>query len=430
MNSFFTKENGVTLVAMVISIVIFIIVAAITISSIVNENVVGKAQEASAEYARSTAMDDIKIDLISVQKQHQGRITEDLFYETVEKYGTISERNMDTGYLTTTNGNYRIALIELFDGAFSEELPDEEEPEDPDDPNNPDNPGGGSNGNGNGNGGSGQDDPDTPTEEPKGFYARYYTGTSKGNVLVISNTGSFDYTKVTKRDESLASLYNELASTTNYQAMANGTVQNPNAYPWQFYTIHYVFTIGTDIPVPTLEGFFKGCKELYYIDLSGCKLSNCRNASYMFAYTEGLNINHFDVDMSAVTDMSYFFSGNKNVDLTRELSYIDIKNVTSIEGMFNGASIRGNKTGYIKESSYSDNYIEISYLDLTSFDFTKIAPAQGFQKLFYGTNSLHYVLLNKTWQMNYYCPNSYTKTLYELRSRYQPIPDVYILEVD
>ena len=251
--------------------------------------------------------------------------------------------------------------------------------------------------------------------------------------MVISNIGSFDFTKVTSKDNSLNGLYSDLTAANNYSTLINGTFNYEDSYPWQYYNIQYVITIGNNITFPTLYGFFRGCKGLYHIDLSGCDFSGCTDASYMFAYTEELNITHFDVDMSSVRNMSFFFSGNKNASL--DISYIDISNVQNVKGMFNDCSnLKGNKTGFIKRAGY-DEYDEITYFDLTSFDFTNINSEDGFRYLFNGTNVLHYVLLNPTWKNNYYAPSkSYLKTLYEYQGyvyKYQPVEEnVYILGVD
>ena len=48
----FNKEKGITLVALMITIIILIILAAVTIFSVTNHNIIGKATTGTEEYAK------------------------------------------------------------------------------------------------------------------------------------------------------------------------------------------------------------------------------------------------------------------------------------------------------------------------------------------------------------------------------------------
>ena len=398
MNSFFTEDKGITLLIAVISIIVLLVIAGVSIAGIMNGDVLNRTKEGSKEYSRNTKIDDIKVDLLSVQKKNNGKMPENDFYETVAKYGTISERNLDSGYLTTTEGNFKIDLIELFDGEFAEQIPDDEPEEEPDEPDDP--------GIGGGQPGT------TPTGEQKGTFARYYPNVGDyGNVLVISNIGSYDFSKVTNRDNSLTNLYAELAAATTYSNLINGAFAYDGYYPWQSYDIQYVITIGTGIKFPTLKAFFRGCKGLFYIDLAGCDFSTCTDASYMFAYTERLKVDHFNVDMTAVKDMSFMFSGNKN-DTLSLINKIDTKNATTIKGMFNDCSnLKGNKKGYRK---IGNQYVEETYLDLTHFNVKNVIEPDGFKNLVQGCNLLTNIGINTSWKNNYKFSNADSNRNYYL----------------
>ena len=400
MNNRYTEDKGITLITAVVSIIVLLIIAGISMSGIMNGGTLSKSKEASHEYGRATVMDDIKIDIIAVQKKNNGKMTEDQFYETVQKYGSVDVKDIETGYLTTSDGKYKISLKELYDGEFAPASQGGSNVDDGGDGGENNHGNGGTVGGG-GNGGTGDPEEPTTPEDPevRGFYVRYYPNVyGSDDILVLSNINTFNFSKVTSKDSSLSAIYTALQNATNYNEMVSGTLEYYGYYPWQGYDISYVITIGNGLRIPTLKGFFSGCKNLYHVDLSGCDLSSCTDASYMFAQTNNLNISKFDVDMSAVRDMSYMFSGNSDTEID-EVRYLDTSKVTNLKGMFKDCSrLRGNDDIYIKTDEYiSDRYTSVSYFDLTSFDVSKVT---NFSEIFDGTNSLQYVSVNKKWKDN------------------------------
>ena len=67
MNNKITKNNGITLVALVVTIVILLILAGISISAITQTGLFGKAKQATEKYKESEEKERIQTELYSMQ---------------------------------------------------------------------------------------------------------------------------------------------------------------------------------------------------------------------------------------------------------------------------------------------------------------------------------------------------------------------------
>ena len=108
------EKKGITLIALVITIVILIILSTITINFAFGENgLVTMAETAKAESEKDAIIEQIQLDIADKEIGNQGSINEDEFYEILGKYGTVSA---DETILTTTKGNYDILISDIFSG--------------------------------------------------------------------------------------------------------------------------------------------------------------------------------------------------------------------------------------------------------------------------------------------------------------------------
>ena len=101
------KQNGITLIALVITIIVLLILAGVSINAIIGENgILTNAQDATTQYEMASLAEQIQLDLFDKQ------IPEEL-YTILSKYGTVEyEENILDGTLTTEKGT-EIAISTL-----------------------------------------------------------------------------------------------------------------------------------------------------------------------------------------------------------------------------------------------------------------------------------------------------------------------------
>lgn len=106
------KQRGITLIALVVTIIVLLILAGVTIAAISGDNgILQNAARAKEESEKAEIIEQIRLDITDKQIENQGTINEDEFYEILRKYGTVSS---DETILTTTKGNYEILISEIY----------------------------------------------------------------------------------------------------------------------------------------------------------------------------------------------------------------------------------------------------------------------------------------------------------------------------
>ena len=120
MRNFVKKQKGITLIALVVTIIVLIILAGVSINMLVGENgIITQAQTAKEENGRAEIIEKIQLEIADKQAENLGTINEDEFYEILGKYGTVSA---DKTTLTTTEGNYEIAIADIYSGELESSL--------------------------------------------------------------------------------------------------------------------------------------------------------------------------------------------------------------------------------------------------------------------------------------------------------------------
>ena len=108
------RQNGITLIALVVTIIVLIILAGVSINMLVGDNgIITQAQTAKEENGRTEIIEKIQLEIADKQTENLGTINEEEFYEILGKYGTVSA---DETTLTTTEGNYKIAIADIYSG--------------------------------------------------------------------------------------------------------------------------------------------------------------------------------------------------------------------------------------------------------------------------------------------------------------------------
>lgn len=112
------KEKGITLIALIITIIIMLILAGVVITLTIGENGLFKiAKQAGKDYKISAIKEQIITDVYDKQAQNEGDISEDNLKEILERYGKLSEEeNLMDKTLTTRKGNHKIKVSDIFNG--------------------------------------------------------------------------------------------------------------------------------------------------------------------------------------------------------------------------------------------------------------------------------------------------------------------------
>ena len=118
------KNNikGITLVALVITIIILLILAGISIQSLTNTGLFENAKEAKKQSEISNVKEQIQLEIYAKQSENTGEITEYDLKSILENYGTVNyEEDNKTIKGITTDKGYEILLSDIYTGGMSEE---------------------------------------------------------------------------------------------------------------------------------------------------------------------------------------------------------------------------------------------------------------------------------------------------------------------
>ena len=112
------STKGITLISLVVTIIILLILAGVTIATLMGDNgLINKAKDAKIKTEIAGIKEEIQTDILGKQVENNGNISDDSLKEILEKYGTLSEEEKLTDKtLTTTKGSYEIKVSDIFNG--------------------------------------------------------------------------------------------------------------------------------------------------------------------------------------------------------------------------------------------------------------------------------------------------------------------------
>ena len=121
---FLRKERGITLIALVITIIVSLILAGVSIAMLTGENgILTQAQNAKEETEKASVIEKAKTDLLGKQAENSsGDVTASDLKEVLDKYfNNVPEANdIKTDTVLTTKDeygdNYQIAVSEIYNG--------------------------------------------------------------------------------------------------------------------------------------------------------------------------------------------------------------------------------------------------------------------------------------------------------------------------
>ena len=117
------KENGITLIALVITIIVLLILAGVSIGALGGQNgILTNATEVKRKSEIGDVKDQARLDIVTKQTEKlEPEITADELRKILEKYGTIEGEGKLLDQTLVTENGYEIPVKEIWGGAFIEE---------------------------------------------------------------------------------------------------------------------------------------------------------------------------------------------------------------------------------------------------------------------------------------------------------------------
>ena len=125
------RDKGITLIALVVTIIVLLILAGISIAMLTGEGgILKNAKEASDKTGRANAIEMAQLDVLETQSNNEGKISDEQFKEILDRYFTYTltgdslPEDLSTLILTTKAGKYNdIKASEIYNGKFSGSTP-------------------------------------------------------------------------------------------------------------------------------------------------------------------------------------------------------------------------------------------------------------------------------------------------------------------
>ena len=124
-NKVFTTQKGITLIALVITIIILLILAAVTIAALSGDNgILSNAARAKQETERAEILEQIRLDIYGEMADNGGTDPTEADIERIaDNYGDISGSTFEDKILTTEKGSYEIKLSDIWTAGSSTQDP-------------------------------------------------------------------------------------------------------------------------------------------------------------------------------------------------------------------------------------------------------------------------------------------------------------------
>ena len=350
------KQNkGITLIALVITIIVLLILAGVTIASITGENgILKQAQNAKIKTKISSVEEQINLRKTANKISEEESKSDDEFIDELIQKGYVDENEVDRESKTITiedtvisyeiNSKFTDIYVALYsDGTLVFSNNDEFTPAD-------------------------------------GVEIKEEYGNIRGKKYEPFDNDNVVPWKKSKNDITSINIINEIVPS------------NVNAWFNELHDVERIDNIKNlnTSEVTDMSHMFElfGTEDIN-LDLSTLNTSNVTNMSKMFLHTSANIINVSGFDTSKVTDMSWMFAGTLYAPTKRNdiigLNNFNTSNVTTMENMF--ANTYGftsldlssfdtsnvtNMSSMFGASSYEECNWDIKNLDLRNFNTSKV----------------------------------------------------------
>ena len=124
----FKERNGITLIALVITIIVLLILSGVSIMMLTGDNsILNKATNAKTQTERKDIIETARIDILGKQTENRGSLTEEelediLTSSNYSTQGTLSDNGEESildKTLTSKDGKYTIPVSEIYNGSLS-----------------------------------------------------------------------------------------------------------------------------------------------------------------------------------------------------------------------------------------------------------------------------------------------------------------------
>ena len=119
------SEKGITLIALIITIIVLLILAGISIAMLTGDNGILTRTKSSKQISEIAGIkEEIKTEIIAEQARNEGNISESALKTILEKYGTINydEDGKKIKSITTKKEGYEIAMKDIWTGKTSNNI--------------------------------------------------------------------------------------------------------------------------------------------------------------------------------------------------------------------------------------------------------------------------------------------------------------------
>ena len=354
------QNKGITLIALVITIIILLILAGVTISMVFNGGIISKSKTAVDTYQMQEDKEQIELAKAEVSFNNLGKIPVEELKETLIKYNfTICDEitEFEGKQLTEEEFVVKCSHKKHTYLVMAEELDSEEQ------------------------------------AKVKELYVYLY---ENGELVFTSDISLIDESKVKINYGNIKgknNIYDTSSLTTNVVWFENRkdiiTVNfldeiEPIDTAFWFFECENLIAINNINKLNTkyttdMTGMFWGCGKLTTLNLSSFNTSKVTNMLHMFDACSALtSIDISNFDTRNVTNMSGMFavcSGLTNIDLSK----FDTTNVTNMSAMFYGCgklttlNLNSFNTSKVTDMSHMfDSCSALTSIDLSNFDTTNV----------------------------------------------------------
>ncbi len=312
-------NKGITLIALVITIIVLLILAGVTIATLTGDNGILTKATAAKEETRAAEVEE-RVNLWKSEKEASnytnGTVKEDdELLEEMKKDGIVFEEEIDRENKTITIGQRVINY---------------------------------------------------GTEES---LTNIYVALYNDGTLVFSNKNDFEESKILENGN-FGNIKDE-----HYELEI--TEEGPNMEklpPWLKLMIEGTTISGIDFAseiVPNndnIGNIFIGLDVTEIGNIENLNTSNVTKMSNVFAFCQGSDIDFGKLDLSNVTDMSNMFWNSSITNVN--LSGLDLSNVTDMSNMFSNSSITNVDLSGLDLSNVTDMSEMFSYSSITNVDLS------------------------------------------------------------
>ncbi len=383
------KQNGkgITLIALVITIIVLLLLAGISISTLTGQNgILNKASIAKEETKKAQYLEELKVIGLGLQpdrnlnnwdnqkymNEYENEIRRDLMFHEAKEIKQLPHTEKITIQVITLEG-WVYWVTE--DGVEFKGLEEDLEPI----------------------------QPEEPVVEPTGIWTslegntlRFYTTEEKarsGGGKVYGNVQGIEFV----RDNNAETIDTPWFADRN-QITAVEFVDEvaPEYLAYYFSDLTSLETVDMEkvktINVTNMYGLFLNCRNLKEINTKGFDTRNVENMGWMFLNCSSLtNLDVTMFDTKNVTNMEVMFNGCSNLT-ELDVSHFDTSNVTTMRSMFANCS----KLTQINVSNFDTKNVtnmttmffdckELITLDLSNFNVENVITME---KMFAGCGSL------------------------------------------